>query len=95
MADAAAQTKPSLTIKRRIAAPPHRVYAAWTDPEKIMKWFGPDPCEMNVHSLKRCSGLCSNFSMSLRLAEVRQQLIGLERVGLVEELGPPGRMTFG
>lgn len=46
MANAAVQTKPSLTIKRRIAAPPAKVYEAWTDPQKIMQWFGPDPCEM-------------------------------------------------
>ncbi len=36
-----AATKPSLTIKRRFAAPPEKVYAAWTDPEKIARWMGP------------------------------------------------------
>ena len=35
-------TKPSLTLKRRLKATPDKVYAAWTDPEKILKWFGPD-----------------------------------------------------
>ena len=34
-------TKPSLTIKRRIHATPAKVYAAWTDPQKIAAWFGP------------------------------------------------------
>lgn len=34
-------TKPSLTIKRRLNAPPAKVYAAWTEPEKIARWFGP------------------------------------------------------
>jgi uncharacterized protein YndB with AHSA1/START domain len=34
--------KPSLTLKRRLNAPPQEVYAAWTEPEKIVKWFGPD-----------------------------------------------------
>ncbi len=34
--------KPSLTLKRRLNAPPAKVYEAWTDPEKILKWFGPD-----------------------------------------------------
>jgi uncharacterized protein YndB with AHSA1/START domain len=33
--------KPSLTIKRRLNAPPAKVFAAWTDPEKIKSWFGP------------------------------------------------------
>jgi len=34
-------TKPSLTIKRRLKAPPAKVFAAWTEPEKIKRWFGP------------------------------------------------------
>jgi uncharacterized protein YndB with AHSA1/START domain len=34
--------EPSLTLKRRLKAPPDQVYAAWTEPEKIAKWFGPD-----------------------------------------------------
>ena len=34
-------TKPSLTIKRRLNAAPAKVYAAWTDPQKIAAWFGP------------------------------------------------------
>lgn len=34
--------KPSLTLKRRFNAAPEKVYDAWTDPEKIVKWFGPD-----------------------------------------------------
>lgn len=34
--------KPSLTLKRRIKAAPEKVYAAWTEPEKLMQWFGPD-----------------------------------------------------
>ncbi len=34
-------TKPSLTLKRRYKAPPAKVFAAWTDPQKIAQWFGP------------------------------------------------------
>ncbi len=37
----AVATKPSLTIKRRFAAPPEKVYAAWSDPEKMSHWMGP------------------------------------------------------
>jgi uncharacterized protein YndB with AHSA1/START domain len=33
--------KPSLTIKRRFNAPPEKVFAAWTDPEKVKGWMGP------------------------------------------------------
>jgi len=33
--------KPSLTIKRRLKAPPEKVFAAWIDPEKVKLWMGP------------------------------------------------------
>jgi uncharacterized protein YndB with AHSA1/START domain len=33
--------RPSLTIKRHLNASPEKVYAAWTDPQKIVRWFGP------------------------------------------------------
>ena len=39
--DAEADTRPSLTIKRHIKGPPAQVFAAWTDPAKIARWFGP------------------------------------------------------
>lgn len=32
--------KPSLTIKRRFNAAPAKVFAAWTDPEKVKRWMG-------------------------------------------------------
>jgi uncharacterized protein YndB with AHSA1/START domain len=38
---AALDAKPSLTIKRRLNATPARVYSAWTDPEKMMRWWKP------------------------------------------------------
>jgi uncharacterized protein YndB with AHSA1/START domain len=38
--------KPSLTLKRRLKAKPDRVFAAWTEPEKIAKWFGPEGIEL-------------------------------------------------
>ncbi|HLL26848.1 MAG TPA: SRPBCC domain-containing protein [Xanthobacteraceae bacterium] len=34
-------SKPSLTLKRRLNARPEKVYAAWTDPAQIVRWFGP------------------------------------------------------
>jgi uncharacterized protein YndB with AHSA1/START domain len=34
--------KPSLTLKRRLNAAPEKVYAAWTNPRHLVKWFGPD-----------------------------------------------------
>jgi uncharacterized protein YndB with AHSA1/START domain len=35
-------TKPSLTLKRKLKASPAQVFSAWADPEKIVRWFGPN-----------------------------------------------------
>jgi uncharacterized protein YndB with AHSA1/START domain len=32
--------RPSLTFTRHLKASPAKVYAAWTEPEKIARWFG-------------------------------------------------------
>ena len=37
---AALDARPSLTFKRRLKASPDKVYAAWTDPQKLVQWFG-------------------------------------------------------
>jgi uncharacterized protein YndB with AHSA1/START domain len=39
-ADARFDERPSLTFKRHLKASPQQVYAAWTDPQKIVRWFG-------------------------------------------------------
>ena len=41
-----AAVKPSLTISRRFKAAPARVYAAWTEPAQIARWFGPGKIEI-------------------------------------------------
>ena len=43
--------KPSLTIKRRFNAAPEKIYAAWTDPEKLARWWGPGPGDVLDASL--------------------------------------------
>lgn len=40
-ADPALATRPSLTLTRHFRARPEKVYAAWTEPEKLIAWFGP------------------------------------------------------
>ena len=34
-------TKPSLTLKRRLSAPPAKVFEAWTQAQHLAHWFGP------------------------------------------------------
>ena len=39
---------PVITIVREFAAPAERVYRAWTDPELVVKWMGPNSTEMKI-----------------------------------------------
>jgi uncharacterized protein YndB with AHSA1/START domain len=53
----AAAVKPSLTVKRRLKAPPAKVFAAWTDPEKMKRWMGPGDVEaIHAESDARAGG---------------------------------------
>ena len=50
-------SKPSLTLTRRFDAAPARVFSAWTDPEKITRWFGPEKVKVvNAESDPRVGG---------------------------------------
>ncbi len=40
-----------LTISRLITAPPARVWAAWSDPQHLAKWWIPSPIECQVVKL--------------------------------------------
>jgi uncharacterized protein YndB with AHSA1/START domain len=53
----ATAVKPSLTIKRRFNASPEKVFAAWTDPEKVKRWMGPGEVKaLSVESDLRAGG---------------------------------------
>jgi uncharacterized protein YndB with AHSA1/START domain len=45
--------KLDLVLERTVAAPPSKVWAAWTQPEHVVKWFTPAPwvttkCEIDL-----------------------------------------------
>lgn len=39
----AATTGPEVRIERTLTAPPERVFAAWTDPAVLRRWYCPNP----------------------------------------------------
>lgn len=41
MEEAGLMAKPSLTLTREYAAPPERVWRAWTDAKAVKQWWGP------------------------------------------------------
>ena len=83
-------TKPSLTLKRRLQASPAQVFSAWTDPEKIVHWFGPHEttdgsvrAEMDVRAGGR-------YRISFRTADGEYHEVG----GTYREVVPDRRLVF-
>ena len=81
---------PSLTLKRRLNAPPAKVYAAWTDAKKLVHWFGPAEtidgsviADLNV----RVGG---SFRIRFRTEDGEQHEVG----GVYREVTPNERLVF-
>jgi uncharacterized protein YndB with AHSA1/START domain len=80
--------KPSLTLKRRLNAKPEKVYAAWTDPQHLGRWFGPDRVE-SVHAEidARAGG---RFRIVMRTADGEEHGVG----GVYREVVPDEKLVF-
>jgi uncharacterized protein YndB with AHSA1/START domain len=88
--DADRTSRPSLTLKRRLNAPPAKVYAAWTDPKKITRWFvsatvkaGSERAEIDARTGGR-----SRLSFDTQSGEHHE--VG----GVYRELVPNERLVF-
>lgn len=40
--------KPSLSLSRHFPVPPEKVWDAWTQPEGLKQWFGPDAGKVDI-----------------------------------------------
>ena len=47
---------PVITIVRDFAAPAERVYRAWTDPDLVARWMGPNGTEMKIDHWEAVTG---------------------------------------
>jgi uncharacterized protein YndB with AHSA1/START domain len=80
--------KPSLTLKRRLNAAPEKVYAAWTDPEKIVKWFGPDGGPVNSAVLDVRTG--GRYAIVFSTADGEEHHVS----GVYREVVPDQKLNF-
>ena len=83
-------TRPSLTIKRRIKAPPAKVYGAWTDPEKIMHWFGPHETVAGSVRAELDVRVGGRFRANFDTADGEHHQVG----GVYREVVPDERLAF-
>ena len=79
--------KPSLTLKRRIKAPPAKVFAAWTYPELMARWLGPvGTVELRAKTNLRVGG---RFEMKMKMPDDEHNVSGVYR-----EIVPNEKLVF-
>ena len=84
----AVATKPSLTLKRRLNAPPARVYQAWTDPQKMMRWYAPAGAEtLAAETDARVGG---RFRVLMRTQDGQEHDVS----GVYREVVPDEKLVF-
>lgn len=83
-------TQPSLTLTRRLRAAPAKVFAAWTDPEKIVRWFGPEQTLTDTVSADMDVRVGGHFRVSFRTDDGEYHEVG----GRYLEVVPDQRLVF-
>lgn len=77
-----------LRIERLIAAPPERVFALWTEPEQLVKWWGPDGFHIPQQALDVRPG--GTWRTTMRSPEGSLHIVS----GVYREIDPPRRLVF-
>ncbi len=77
-----------LQLERLIAAPPERVFEYWTDPDLLVRWFGPEGYDIPVHSQDATPG--GRWRTTMRATDGRQLTVS----GVYRAVEPPHRLVF-
>ena len=81
-------SKPALTLKRHLNAPPSKIYRAWTDAAKISRWFGPEDAEiLRAETDVRVGG---RFRIVFRGPDGEEHDVG----GVYREVVPNQKLVF-
>jgi uncharacterized protein YndB with AHSA1/START domain len=83
-------SRPSLTLKRRINARREKVYAAWTDPQKIVHWFGPSTVREGSLQAETDLRVGGRFRISFYGEDGEYFQVG----GVYREIVPNARLVF-
>ncbi len=84
----ASGTGPSLTLVRRIKAPPQAVFAAFVEPAHILKWWGPDAGPTLLAEMDVCIG--GRFHVVFETLDGELH----ENRGEYLEIDPPARLVM-
>lgn len=77
-----------LNIERLIAAPPEKLFELWTDPAKLVQWWGPEGTNVPEHALDVRPG--GKWRTVMRLANGERYTVS----GVYRVIDPPRRLVF-
>ena len=81
---------PSLTLKRKLKAPAEKIFAAWTDPQKIVHWFGPAETAAGSVRADMDVRVGGRYRISFKSQEGEYHEVG----GTYREVVPSERLVF-
>jgi uncharacterized protein YndB with AHSA1/START domain len=84
----AADSETTLRLERLIAAPPQLLFALWTEPAELVRWWAPDGYEASVDSLETRPG------GRWRIILHRSDGGGVTMSGVYRTIQPPHRLAF-
>jgi uncharacterized protein YndB with AHSA1/START domain len=77
-----------LRLERLIAAPPEKVFAFWTVPEDLVRWWGPDGYDVPVHDMDVRPG--GQWHTTMRAPEGTLHTVS----GIYRTVDAPRRLVF-
>ncbi len=77
-----------LILERQLSAPPQAVWRAWTEPQALMRWFGPHGSEVLDAELDLRVG--GAWRLALRAADGEEHRVA----GVYREVVAPARLVF-
>jgi uncharacterized protein YndB with AHSA1/START domain len=78
----------TLRLERLIPSPPEILFALWTEPAELLKWWGPEGYEPSVHRLEVRPG--GRWRTTLRRPD--GSLLAMS--GVYRAVEPPHRLAF-
>jgi uncharacterized protein YndB with AHSA1/START domain len=82
--------KPSLTLKRRLKATPAQVFAAWTDAQKLVQWFGPAQADNRTARAEMDVRVGGRYRISFKTDDGEHYEVG----GVYREVVAHSRLQF-
>jgi len=77
-----------LSIERLIPAPPQKVFDLWTDPEKLVQWWGPEGFKIPAHALDVRPG--GRWRTTMKSPDGSLHTVS----GVFRTVDPPNRLVF-